>query len=637
MRHIYNYLAVLSLALTVSCQDLLKEQKTTSLTPGEVYATEESLEAGISGCYTRMGMGQGWKGGMFEYLQEASGLVHWSGNRSEEHWLQCLDFTLYSNNTWNESAFQALNEYVAAANLLISKLPSSPVDPAFKKEIEAEARFIRAVTYFTLVRMYGDVPLHTTAVTSEEAVNIPRTPYPEVYRQILEDLDFAETYMRDEARQMQVSGLKGRPNKWAASSYKSLVYLTIACILDTPDYNFFDTAKPAHVPDFTKCGIQTAKEAWMLCLTTAENVIQNGPYELAPDYRQLFRWGWEKEDDGSWTPTPEDFQLKERIFVLQSTDNATSNTNYAVQRTVPAYYEGTMQETAENAQAGRIRPERYVVQKWTQTYGGHPDTDREDKLTGVWVDCKDPRFDASYVYGGYNYNHVNYKEFVEMYPADGHVKNVTNTTLHYEDGSTFSVSLNTSAIFKKYIDHLYNAGKGNADFYMMRFAELYLIAAEASAALSSGKGDTYWQKALDYIEVLHKRARGEMSADAKKSSQPTWRDGNHEFETVDELIKAIMWERVYEMGGEGHEYFDTHRRGAQYLRDEIAMPINAFLADPEQASDATYGYFARGFLMQAYPTDLNEIRRGLLCSFPNLEIRYNQAISDSDQNDFFVR
>ena len=128
-----------------------------------------------------------------------------------------------------------------------------------------------------------------------------------------------------------------------------------------------------------------------------------------------------------------------------------------------------------------------------------------------------------------------------------------------------------------------------------------------------------------------------MNPEAAQSTQPTWKDGKHEFETKDQLIKAIMWERVYEMGGEGHEFFDTHRRGAQYIRDEIAMPINAFLADPEQADDATYGYFARGFLLQAYPTDLAAIQKGLLCSFPNIEIRYNQAITDSDQNDYYVR
>ena len=365
-------------------------------------------------------------------------------------------------------------------------------------------------------------------------------------------------------------------------------------------------------------------------------MINQGPYVLADDYSHLFRWGWRQEGD-TWIRTPEDYILGERIFVLQSTNNATTNTSYFVQRSVPPFPEGSSNETAENAQAGRVRPERYVVQKWTKEYGGRLDTERVDKLTGVWIDCKDPRFDVTYVHTGYNFNHANYKGWVDVYPADGCVKTTGGTTLTFKDGSTYSGNFKASVYFKKYIDHEYDAGKGNADFYMMRFAELYLIAAEAAASLSTALDDENWQKALGYVEVLHARARGELSPSAVQSDYPTWKDGNHKFATKDELIKAIMWERVYELSGEGHEFFDTHRRGASYIRNEIAIPINAFLAEDEQASDLTNGYFAKEYQKMAYNTELEMLRKGLLCAFPTLEIRYNKAITDEDQNDYFVR
>ena len=67
-------ITILAMTALVSCQGLLEEKKTTTLSQKDVYATEESLEACISGCYSVMGSGQGWKGGMFEFLQEASGL-----------------------------------------------------------------------------------------------------------------------------------------------------------------------------------------------------------------------------------------------------------------------------------------------------------------------------------------------------------------------------------------------------------------------------------------------------------------------------------------------------------------------------------------------------------------------------------
>ena len=41
----------------------------------------------------------------------------------------------------------------------------------------------------------------------------------------------------------------------------------------------------------------------------------------------------------------------------------------------------------------------------------------------------------------------------------------------------------------------------------MRFAEVYLIAAEAAANLSAGTGDANWQKAMGYVETIHARAR----------------------------------------------------------------------------------------------------------------------------------
>lgn len=53
-------------------------------------------------------------------------------------------------------------------------MQSSPVDDAYKKEIEGEVYFLRAMAYFYLVRLYGDVTLHTEAPTSLSEVYGPR-------------------------------------------------------------------------------------------------------------------------------------------------------------------------------------------------------------------------------------------------------------------------------------------------------------------------------------------------------------------------------------------------------------------------------------------------------------------------------
>ena len=77
------------------------------------------------------------------------------------------------------------------------------------------------------------------------------------------------------------------------------------------------------------------------------------------------------------------------------------------------------------------------------------------------------------------------------------------------------------------------------------------------------------------------------------------------------------------MSCEGHEFFDPHRRGAKYLVDEITRPLNAFLAEPNQsmvpdgAQDKTYKSVL--FNGRTLPEDVEQVRKGLLLAFPDIE------------------
>jgi starch-binding outer membrane protein, SusD/RagB family len=94
-------------------------------------------------------------------------------------------------------------QQVATANSLIQWVPLN-TDPALtatrKKEIEGEARFIRATAYFNLVRIFGDVPLITREVPAISNKNLEevypllypeRKPVDSIYNQIIADLNFA--------------------------------------------------------------------------------------------------------------------------------------------------------------------------------------------------------------------------------------------------------------------------------------------------------------------------------------------------------------------------------------------------------------------------------------------------------------
>ncbi len=594
-----------------SCQGLLMENPTTSLSETSVYSTETALEAQIYGILSSFYGSYMMQGYMNELLHSASGLVMWKGQRTQDNWLDGLKFAKYSDTTPNQTWYTQLYAAISCCNRLLDNIPGSPVEESYKKEIEGEARFYRAVLYFYLVRLYGDVPLIVSCPKTIEETNQPRAAYYKVYARIIDDLTKAESTMRDYARVEQVTPGKGRPCKWAATALKSCVYLNIGSMLTSfeadPDDQFFNPAKEGRTPDFKAVGINNARDAWTLCLQTAEDVIANGPYELAADYRKLFRW-----------TDPEDFNLKERIFVLQSTISSSPENRLALM-SLPIYPEGSSDTSIKNNNAGRYRPSRFLFQKFAADNGGVKSDDPE--YPNLYVSCPDPRFDASFIHTASK--RLDTGGTLKVYPAPNGV---------LTDDSSYSLPY-----YKKYLDPTFNVNSGSADFYLLRLAEIYLNAAEAAANLSSAPGDANWKKALERVEDLHRRARNSVDG-VDPAEYPSW--AARTFANKQELADAIVWERFYEMCGEGHEYFDTHRHGAKWMVRELAVPMNTFLQQPEQGPNEAKGYkghFKYNYVGTLYPTDPADLRKSLMCAFPTVvEAVYNTAIDPvADQNDYY--
>lgn len=107
---------------------------------------------------------------------------------------------------------------IARANTILENLEktSENVLPETKKAIlKAEAMFVRATSYSTLVSLYGDVPLVMGAISIDEAFSIGRTPKMEVIKQIYTDFDEAVAVLPI------VSGQIQRVTKGAALAMKA--------------------------------------------------------------------------------------------------------------------------------------------------------------------------------------------------------------------------------------------------------------------------------------------------------------------------------------------------------------------------------------------------------------------------------
>jgi tetratricopeptide (TPR) repeat protein len=137
---------------------------------------------------------------------------------------QIDDFTLTPVNSTLQDLWQVAYEGVNRTNYLLQYKDKNPggqvVDFAGKDALYGEVNFLRAYYYFTLVKMWGDVPLFTDKrLGVSDSRTLQRSPKAEVYAQIEKDLNAAIAVLP--ATQTD----KGRVTKYAAQALLGKVYL----------------------------------------------------------------------------------------------------------------------------------------------------------------------------------------------------------------------------------------------------------------------------------------------------------------------------------------------------------------------------------------------------------------------------
>ncbi len=153
-------------------------------------------------------------------------------------------------------AYKGINN----ANFAIGGIPSVKASETFKNQRIGEARYLRGMLYFDLVRWFGDIPL---ILTLNGDIRPRRNPKAEVYAQIIEDLNFAAQNLPESYA--AGNGL-GRATKGAATGLLAKVYVT--------------------------------QGEWQKCIDQCNSVINSHKYELYNDYSVAF---WVPNENGKET------------------------------------------------------------------------------------------------------------------------------------------------------------------------------------------------------------------------------------------------------------------------------------------------------------------------------------------------
>lgn len=136
-------------------------------------------------------------------------------------------YTFAGNNAEITNWWVSAYVMIARANDLLEKVPAIAMDETKKNVILGNARFLRALAYFDLVRSFGEVPLVLTTIKSpSDNMKPSKASIAEIYAQIIDDLTFAEANCLPE--NSIPANEKGRVSKGAAGALLAKVYLTRA-------------------------------------------------------------------------------------------------------------------------------------------------------------------------------------------------------------------------------------------------------------------------------------------------------------------------------------------------------------------------------------------------------------------------
>lgn len=209
---------------TESCKKFIETgPPRTEIASQSVFSSDAGAISAIRGIYSTMVTNYGFiNGAMEEYTGTASDeLANYSTN------LDNLQFYQNALTPLNGSLFkffwQEPYKYIGNVNAILEGVEASTgMSAAGKKQIEGEAKFIRAFCHFYLAVLYGDIPYVTS---SDYKVNstLSRIPYSEVLSKIETDLLDARNLLPDDFSFS--SGERIEPNKGAATALLARIYL----------------------------------------------------------------------------------------------------------------------------------------------------------------------------------------------------------------------------------------------------------------------------------------------------------------------------------------------------------------------------------------------------------------------------
>jgi tetratricopeptide (TPR) repeat protein len=254
MKKLIYILTISTLLLTACSESFLELVPESSITSGNFYKTEAQFNQALNGVYAAVRGAKGsisaWS--MGEMRSDNTHLEFNNTNRGPGYIeREYADFFLDDN-----SSGLIANKYntcyvgISRANEILDNVAAAGLSQQAADSFTGQAKFLRALFYFDLVRYFGGVPLYLKAVKGANDAYLPRSSVEDVYKIIMEDV-------QDAIQKLPETNFPqdGRATKGAARMLLADVYLT--------------------------------QKNYALAETELKSITQMG-YSLLPDYASVF-------------------------------------------------------------------------------------------------------------------------------------------------------------------------------------------------------------------------------------------------------------------------------------------------------------------------------------------------------------
>ncbi len=229
-------IAVLLLISVFGCSDMM-EDSYGIINSETFYKTPEDAESAIIYCYAILPEVGYYSRGYYIVTELPTENLTQKGDAGTSNF-ELDELRTTPTNANLDDMWTYIYRGISRANGVIANVPNINMNETLRNRIVGEAYFLRALHYFNLVRMFGEVALRTEVIDSPNQTAIAKSPISEVYDLIIADLENAEELITVE----RIS--EGRANRVAAQALLSKVYAHLASSKATgaPGYDFVSSA-----------------------------------------------------------------------------------------------------------------------------------------------------------------------------------------------------------------------------------------------------------------------------------------------------------------------------------------------------------------------------------------------------------